>query len=137
VRNEEAAINSRFFYAYKLVFIIFGIIFDIIFNIKYKYMTEDKMYELMSEQLRYKGVEPLAALAYVLKKSGSEIKPYYIGDKHLYVLIDRVPFNNIEIIAFLAKSKGLELKIVTLPRELKIEGYNQPFYAAYLNIYSK
>lgn len=98
-------------------------------------MTEDQMYEHLSVQLRVTGVTALEALSNTLKKAGTEIKPFYKGEGHLYFRCDGIPWQSILIIEFLANSKGLTCRMVALPREIDLGDRKETIYTPYINIY--
>ena len=61
-------------------------------------MTEDQMYDDIRTQMRGTDVTALEALCNTLKKARTEVKPFYKGEKHLYVKCDGIPWTSISII---------------------------------------
>ncbi len=98
-------------------------------------MTEDQMYEHLRAQMRGTDVTALEALANTLKKAGTEVKPFYKADKHLYVRCDGIPWTSISIIEFLSSSNGLTCRMVALPREIQLEDRKETICTPYINIY--
>lgn len=98
-------------------------------------MTEDEMYEHIRMQMRGTDVTALEALANTLKKAATEVKPYYKGEKHLYVRCDGIPWRSISIIEFLASSNGLTCRMVALPREIDLGDRKETICTPYINIY--
>lgn len=97
-------------------------------------MTEDQMYDDIRKQMRT-DVTALEALANTLKKAGTEIKPFFKGENHLYVRCDGIPWESITTIAFLSRSTGLTCRMVALPREIDLERGKETICTPYVNIY--
>lgn len=98
-------------------------------------MTETQMFEHMRTQIRTEKLTPLHALSNTLKKAGSEIKPYYKGESHLYVRCDGIPWDSISTIHFLANSQKLKCRIVALSTTEQFKGQNITICKPYINIY--
>ena len=98
-------------------------------------MTEDEMYEDIRMQMRGTDVTALEAMANTLKKARTEVKPYYKGEKHLYVRCDSIPWRSISIIEFLASSNGLTCRMVALPKEIQLEDRKETICTPYINIF--
>jgi len=98
-------------------------------------MTEDQMYEHLRAQMRGTDVTALEALANTLKRAGTEVKPFYKGEKHLYVRCDGIPWTSISIIEFLASSNGLTCRMVALPKEIQLEDRKETICTPYINVY--
>lgn len=98
-------------------------------------MTEDQMYEHLRAQMRGTDVTALEALSNTLKKAGTEVKPFYKGEKHLYVRCDGIPWTSISTIEFLASSNGLTCRMVALPKEIQLDDRKETICTPYINIY--
>ena len=99
-------------------------------------MTQDQMYEHLRAQMRGTDVTALEALANTLKAVGSEIMPFFKGDKHLYIRCDMIEWQNIRIIEFLASANFLKTRIVAFKRQVDLEMFpNEIVATPYLNIY--
>ncbi len=98
-------------------------------------MTEDQMYEHLRAQMRGTDVTALEALANTLKRAGTEVKPFYKGEKHHYVRCDGIPWTSISIIEFLASSNGLTCRMVALPKEIQLEDRKETICTPYINVY--
>lgn len=98
-------------------------------------MTQDQMYEHLRAQMRGTDVTALEALNNTLKAVGSDLMPFFKGDKHLYVRCDGMAWQNIRIIEFLASANFLSTRIVAFKRPIELEGVNEVVATPYLNIY--
>jgi hypothetical protein len=98
-------------------------------------MKKDEMYEHLKAQMRGTDVTALEALANTLKKLGTEMKPFYKGEKQLYVMCDGMPWTSIEIIAFLASSNGLTCRMEARPKVTQIDDTKITTWLPYINIY--
>ena len=98
-------------------------------------MTKDEMYEDIKLQLRGTDVSTLEALANTLKKTGTEMKQFYKGEKHLYVRCDVIPCSSISIIEFLANSNGLTCRVVALSDVIQFNNKKEKISIPYINIY--
>ena len=98
-------------------------------------MTEDQMYEHLRAQMRGTDVTALEALNNTLKAVGSDLMPFFKGDKHLYVRCDGMAWQNIRIIEFLASANFLTTRIVAFKSLIELEGVNEVVATPYLNIY--
>lgn len=83
-------------------------------------MTATQMYEHMRKLMRVDKLDALHALQKTLYIAGTEMKSFYKGDQHLYVKVNNIPWTSIEIIAFLAKSKGLSITMRAFTVEEKV-----------------
>lgn len=98
-------------------------------------MTQDQMYEHLRAQMRGTDVTALEALSNTLKKAGTELKPFYKGEKHLYVRCDGIPWESIKTVEFLATANFLKCRMVALPREIDLGNRKETICTPYINIY--
>jgi len=98
-------------------------------------MTQDQMYEHLRAQMRGTDVTALEALNNTLKAVGSDLMPFFKGDKYLYVRCDGMAWQNIRIIEFLASANFLSIRIVAFKSTIELEGVNEVVATPYLNIY--
>lgn len=98
-------------------------------------MTEQQMFEDVRAQLRSANISPLEALANTISKAGAEIKPFYKGEKHLYVRCDCMPFGSISTVNYLANSNRLGCRIVALTRVFQLDGVNETICSPYIDVY--
>lgn len=98
-------------------------------------MTQDQMYEHLRAQMRGTDVTALEALNKTLEAVGTEMKPFFKGDKHLYVRCDGMIWQNVRIIEFLASANFLNTRIVAFKRPIDLEGVNEVVATPYLDIY--
>lgn len=98
-------------------------------------MTQDQMYEHLRAQMRGTDVTALEALNNTLKAVGSDLMPFFKGDKHLYVRCDGMAWQNIRIIEFLASANFLSTRIVAFKKPIELEGVNEVIATPFLKIY--
>jgi hypothetical protein len=95
-------------------------------------MNKDEMHEYLHQQMRGTNVKAIEALSITLKKAGATIKPFYKGEKHLYIKCDSMQFSSIETIRFLTNSTGLNIRI----KAFLAQDDNFNFIAVpYINVY--
>lgn len=93
-------------------------------------MTTEQIYDLIGLQLRrtdYSKKEILNVFNIVFKKAGIEMLPFYKGEMHLYLRLDNIPIESVEYIIYIARTRNLSCKIVSLPHIIFGDSIHVPF----------